>query len=136
MLLSTQTRMSGGSSDTDVKELAVRPCASPAWLRIVTMATPVAKCPQAMRNWLASRLTRQEHKSRASTSASDRRGPEVADLGGQPQAALKALHESVGEEDPEPPGLELGLEGDVLAVDHDGVEQPLVRLGDSDRGDG
>src|SRR5450759_3831965 len=99
------------------------------------MATPVAKCPQAMRNWLASRLTRQAYKSQASTSASDRCGPEVEDLGGQPQPALKALHEGVGDEDSESHGLERGREGHVLAVDHDGVEQPLIRVGDSERGD-
>src|SRR5437016_5362210 len=136
MLLSTQTRIRGGSSDTDVKELAVKPCDSPASLRIVTTATPVAKCPHAMRNWLASRLTGQAYKSPALASAPYRRGPEVEDLGGQPEPSFEALHEGVGGENLEPQRLELRLEGDVLAVDDNGVEQALVRLRDAHRGDG
>src|SRR5438552_2605905 len=109
MLLSTQTRIRGGSSDTDVKELAVKPCDSPASLRIVTTATPVAKCPHAMRNWLASRLTGQAYKSPALASAPYRRGPEVEDLGGQPEPSFEALHEGVGDENLEPQRVELAV---------------------------
>src|SRR6266581_8078734 len=42
--------MSGGSSDTDVKELAVMPCTRPgAALSTVTTVTPVANWPRARR---------------------------------------------------------------------------------------
>ena len=41
--------MSGGSSDTDVKELAVMPCTLPGALSTVTTVTPVANWPRARR---------------------------------------------------------------------------------------
>ena len=41
--------MSGGSSDTDVKELAVMPCTRPGALSTVTTVTPVANWPRARR---------------------------------------------------------------------------------------
>ena len=41
--------MSGGSSDADVKELAVMPCTRPGALSTVTTVTPVANWPRARR---------------------------------------------------------------------------------------
>ena len=41
---------SGGSSDTELNELAVRPSNSPLGERAVTMVTPVANMPSALRN--------------------------------------------------------------------------------------
>ena len=41
---------SGGSSETEVKELTVRPCGVPCGSITLAMATPVAKRPQARRN--------------------------------------------------------------------------------------
>src|ERR1700676_1277692 len=46
----TQIRISGGSSDTDVNELAVMPCTQPGARSAVTTVTPVANCPRARRN--------------------------------------------------------------------------------------
>ena len=40
----------GGSSDTELKELAVNPTGSPVALRAVTMVTPVANIPSAALN--------------------------------------------------------------------------------------
>ena len=45
-----QIRISGGSSETDVKELTVRPCGVPCGSITLAMVTPVAKRPQARRN--------------------------------------------------------------------------------------
>src|SRR5690348_6207311 len=53
MLLTPCDRLhstSGGSSDTELNELAVSPTRSPAALRAVTMVTPVANMPSALRN--------------------------------------------------------------------------------------
>ena len=50
MLLALFDRLhntSGGDSDTELKELAVKPIASPALVRVVTMVTPVANWPSA-----------------------------------------------------------------------------------------
>ena len=41
--------MSGGSSETELKELIVTPIGSPSELNAVTMVTPVAKLPSALR---------------------------------------------------------------------------------------
>src|SRR5215813_11009672 len=40
---------SGGSSETELNELAVTPIGEPSWLTQVTIVTPVAKCPNARR---------------------------------------------------------------------------------------
>ena len=42
----------GGSSDTEVKLLAVKPTGFPSSSKLVTMVTPVAKQPKASRNGL------------------------------------------------------------------------------------
>src|SRR6218665_45855 len=47
---------SGGSSDTELKELAVSPTNLPAELRAVTMVTPVANMPRASRNSRGEKL--------------------------------------------------------------------------------
>src|SRR6266550_2754435 len=47
---STQTRISMGSSETEVKELAVMPWILPGSRSTVTTVTPVVKCPRALRN--------------------------------------------------------------------------------------
>jgi|ERR1700730_901628 len=47
---STQTRISMGSSETEVKELAVIPCTKPGSRSTVTTVTPVEKWPSALRN--------------------------------------------------------------------------------------
>src|SRR5882762_11871796 len=47
---STQTRISMGSSETEVKELAVMPWILPGSRSTVTMVTPVVKWPRALRN--------------------------------------------------------------------------------------
>ena len=41
--------MAGGSRHTEVKELAVIPCTSPASSKVVTTVTPVANLPMALR---------------------------------------------------------------------------------------
>ena len=46
---SRQNRINGGSSDTDENELMVSPCGVPFASVVVTIATPVAKRPQALR---------------------------------------------------------------------------------------
>ena len=46
---------SGGSSDTELKELQVRPTGWPSAPVVVMMATPVGKLPSALRNALASK---------------------------------------------------------------------------------
>ena len=43
--------MSGGSSDTEVKELTVTPIGRPVPSTVVAIATPVAKLPITSRNW-------------------------------------------------------------------------------------
>jgi hypothetical protein len=48
-LLSTHTRMSGGSSDTDVKALAVRPVGRPSRSQVVMTVTPEAKWLRVLR---------------------------------------------------------------------------------------
>src|SRR5437667_790447 len=47
---STQTRISMGSSETEVKELAVMPWILPGSRSTVTTVTPVVKWPRALRN--------------------------------------------------------------------------------------
>src|SRR5260370_14122415 len=47
---STQTRTSMGSSETEVKELAVMPWILPGSRSTVTTVTPVVKWPRALRN--------------------------------------------------------------------------------------
>ncbi len=49
-----QTRTSIGSSDTDEKELTVRPCMLPSWEATVTTVTPVGNEPIALRKALTS----------------------------------------------------------------------------------
>src|SRR5438128_8126393 len=44
------TRTSGGSSDTDVNELAVKPRGEPSGWIVVTTVTPVTNAPSARRN--------------------------------------------------------------------------------------
>ena len=53
---STQMNMSGGLSETEQKELTVRP-ASLSWLIVVTTVTPVAKCPITCRKYFSSIAT-------------------------------------------------------------------------------
>ena len=45
-----QIRISGGSSDTEVKLLTVSPCGAPCASKTLAIVTPVAKRPQARRN--------------------------------------------------------------------------------------
>ena len=47
---------SGGESDTELKEFAVRPITWPSAARAVTMVTPVANMPSAARNSGAEKL--------------------------------------------------------------------------------
>src|SRR5229473_6293883 len=49
-LLSTQTRISMGSSETEVNELAVMPWILPGSRSTVITVTPVVKWPRALRN--------------------------------------------------------------------------------------
>src|ERR1700741_254645 len=44
-----QTRISGGSSDTDVNEFAVKPRGEPSGWIVVTTVTPVTNAPSARR---------------------------------------------------------------------------------------
>jgi hypothetical protein len=53
--LAIQTRTRGGSSDTDVKEFAVKPRGSASGPIAVTMVTPVRKEPSARLNSVASK---------------------------------------------------------------------------------
>ena len=46
-----QTNSNGGSRDTEVKELAVKPLGVPFSCLVVTKVTPVAKEPKALRNF-------------------------------------------------------------------------------------
>jgi hypothetical protein len=48
------TRTIGGSNDTDVNELAVKPARSPSASKVVTTVTPVMNCPAAFRNSIGS----------------------------------------------------------------------------------
>lgn len=48
--LAMQANTSGGSSDTDVKEFAVKPRGVPSSARVATTVTPVTKLPSAQRN--------------------------------------------------------------------------------------
>ena len=48
--MATQTSTSGGASDTEVKELAVIPCAAPEASRTVATVIPLANLPQIRRN--------------------------------------------------------------------------------------
>ena len=48
--LAMQTRSNGGSSETDVKELAVKPRGAPSASMVVTMVTPVMNAPKATQN--------------------------------------------------------------------------------------
>jgi hypothetical protein len=57
-LLSTQTRISGGSSDTEQKALAVMPRTSLPW-RQVTTVTPLAQVERVPRNRSGSTATAQ-----------------------------------------------------------------------------
>jgi len=50
LVLANDTRMSGGSSETDVKEFTVTPAGWPALSTVVTTAIPVGKRPSASRN--------------------------------------------------------------------------------------
>src|SRR5579862_5136481 len=49
----TQKRMSGGSSESDVNELAAIPTGSSPSIAVM-IVTPVAKCPRTERNCLSS----------------------------------------------------------------------------------
>ena len=61
--LITQTRISGGSSDTDENAFAVMPyaCSSP---RVVTTVTPVANAPTVERNSLPENVCTERPLSR------------------------------------------------------------------------
>lgn len=48
--LSTQIKTNGGDKETDVNELAVRPCGEPSAASTAATVIPVAKAPQAWRN--------------------------------------------------------------------------------------
>jgi hypothetical protein len=49
-LRATENKMRGGSNDTELKELTVKPCSNPSGPRAVTIAIPVGKTPSAERN--------------------------------------------------------------------------------------
>src|SRR5580658_7936707 len=51
--LSSETRINGGSSDTDSNALAVMPCVCSSYWAVRTV-TPLAKRPNALRNCLVS----------------------------------------------------------------------------------
>lgn len=57
---------SGGSSDTELNELAVKPTSSPIALRAVTMVTPVANMPNASRNSRVEKLGGRARAGRGS----------------------------------------------------------------------
>jgi hypothetical protein len=44
-------KINGGSSESELKELTVRPSRSPERARLVTTTTPEANSPRASRNW-------------------------------------------------------------------------------------
>ena len=53
-VLASENKINGGSSDTDVKLLAVNPMGSLSAFIVVTIVTPVAKQPKASRRMRAS----------------------------------------------------------------------------------
>ncbi|MNY58841.1 hypothetical protein D3C86_1952270 [compost metagenome] len=55
-LRARQISSNGGSSETEVKELAVKPMGFPASSRVVTIVTPVTKAPNASRKARGSRV--------------------------------------------------------------------------------
>src|SRR6218665_3859631 len=79
---------SGGSSDTELKELAVSPTNLPAALRAVTMVTPVANMPRASRNSRGEKLgggarTGWEQERFTKTAATVVRWRAAKQVGGQ-----------------------------------------------------
>src|SRR6218665_2453425 len=79
---------SGGSSDTELKELAVSPTNLPAALRAVTMVTPVANMPRASRNSRGEKLgggarTGWEQEGFTKTAAAVVRWRAAKQVGGQ-----------------------------------------------------
>src|SRR6218665_4009996 len=79
---------SGGSSDTELKELAVSPTNLPAALRAVTMVTPVANMPRASRNSRGEKLgggarTGWEQERFTKTAAAVVRWGAAKQVGGQ-----------------------------------------------------
>jgi hypothetical protein len=59
----TQIRTSGGSRDTEVKELAVRAAIFPSVSAAVTAVTPLGKCAQTSRNAVAAAAARARSPS-------------------------------------------------------------------------
>src|SRR5439155_9013455 len=105
-LLSTDTRTSGGSSDTEATELAVIPTGWPAGSRVVRTVTPVAKRPSSWRNWAGSTpdiSSPQELGQDARSKHSARRD----DVPGRAHQKIRevrpprqAAHDAVGERGP------------------------------------
>ena len=48
--------MSGGSSETELKELIVTPTDDTSYVGVVTTQTPVGNCPRACRNSFGSKV--------------------------------------------------------------------------------
>ena len=61
----------GGESDTELNELAVKPTSWPSLVRAVTMVTPVANMPKAVRN---SELVKSGGRARAPVGVKDMPG--------------------------------------------------------------
>src|SRR6218665_297156 len=79
---------SGGSSDTELKELAVSPTHLPPALRAVTLVTPVANMPRASRNSRGEKLggwarTGWEQERFTKTAATVVRWRAAKQVGGQ-----------------------------------------------------
>src|SRR6218665_2946517 len=80
---------SGGSSDTELKELDVSPTNLPAALRAVTMVTPVANMPRASRDSRGGKLGGGGREERGGGGGVQEKGGKGGALGGS-QAGRRA----------------------------------------------
>src|SRR5260370_37099179 len=103
---STDTRTSGGSSDTDATELAVMPTGRPPGSRVVRTVTPVAKRPSNWRNSAGSTpgMLLPEESSQDTGSEHRARGDDVPVRAHQKirevRSARQAAHHAIGERRP------------------------------------
>src|SRR6266496_6587462 len=103
---STDTRTSGGSSDTEATELAVIPTGRPAGSRVVRTVTPVAKRPSSWRNWAGSTadISSPYELGQDARSQHSARGDEVPGRAHQKIREVRpprqAAHHAVGERGP------------------------------------
>src|SRR5439155_7302561 len=103
---STDTRTSGGSSDTEATELAVIPTGRPAGSRVVRTVTPVAKRPSSWRNWAGSTpdISSPQQLGQDARREHSARGDEVPGRAHQKIREVRpprqAPHHAVGERGP------------------------------------